>query len=147
VEYHIHYPPILLTFLIALAYSVISPAMLIFAMLYFGIATQVWKHQLLYVYDSRTELGGALWPQIFNRCIVALIIFQVKQISFPFRHQFFCVMPFFDHPSNSNCCSVSFSPAIEKGPMRRGEGCRFGRIFSNLRHVAMKGSPIANVMV
>lgn len=81
VRYDLILPQILLMFVITLSYSAISPLMLVFGMCYFGTAFMVWKHQILYVYGREWEAGGVWWPQIFNRCIGALVLFQVVTLS------------------------------------------------------------------
>ena len=77
IRYDLVLPQVLLMLVITLSYSVISPVMLIFGLCYFGNAFMVWKYQVLYVYGREWEAGGVWWPQIFNRCIGAVVMFQV----------------------------------------------------------------------
>lgn len=80
-RYDLALPEVLLMLVITLSYSMIAPAMLIFGVCYFGSAFFVWKYQILYVYGREWEAGGVWWPQIFNRCIVAIVMFQIVSLS------------------------------------------------------------------
>ncbi|KAK4703754.1 calcium permeable stress-gated cation channel, partial [Phenoliferia sp. Uapishka_3] len=70
------YPQALLIFTLGLTYSIISPLILPFATLYFGLAYLVYKYKLLFVYYRPYESRGQAWPLAFNRISWALIIFQ-----------------------------------------------------------------------
>ncbi|KAL8280604.1 hypothetical protein RQP46_006927 [Phenoliferia psychrophenolica] len=71
------YPQALLIFTLGLTYSVISPLILPFATLYFGMAYLVYKYKLLFVYYRPYESRGQAWPLAFNRIAWGMIIFQV----------------------------------------------------------------------
>lgn len=71
------YPQALLVFTIGLTYSVISPLILPFTTLYFGIAYLVYKYKLLFVFYRPYESRGQAWPIAHNRCVLAITIFQV----------------------------------------------------------------------
>lgn len=43
-------------------------------MLFFAIASVVYRHQLLYVYTPIFESGGLLWPRIYRRILFSLFI-------------------------------------------------------------------------
>ncbi|CAD7699105.1 unnamed protein product [Ostreobium quekettii] len=68
---------VMLTFLIALAYSVIAPIILPFALLFFMLAWLTWRYQVLYVFVRKYESGGKMWPFFFNRMLFCLWLFQV----------------------------------------------------------------------
>lgn len=65
-----------LVFIIALSYTVVSPLVMLPAVVYFAVAWLVYKNQLLYVYVKHGEGNGSLWILIYNRCIFGLYVFQ-----------------------------------------------------------------------
>ncbi|KAG0047434.1 hypothetical protein BGZ83_007523 [Gryganskiella cystojenkinii] len=65
---------------VALLYSVIAPLVLLFAAIYFSLASLVYKYQLMYVFRTKVETGGRLFRVIYNRLFVALILFQIVMI-------------------------------------------------------------------
>lgn len=66
-----------LCFSIALSYSVICPAMSVAALVYFSLASIVYRNQLLYVYTHERESAGLLFPFVFRALITGVIIFQL----------------------------------------------------------------------
>jgi hypothetical protein len=40
----------------------------------------VWRHQLLYVYESNFESEGAMWPVIFSALITGMVIAQTTLV-------------------------------------------------------------------
>ncbi|SCZ96759.1 BZ3500_MvSof-1268-A1-R1_Chr4-1g06692 [Microbotryum saponariae] len=67
----------LLIFTLGVTYSIISPLILPFATLYFGIAYLVYKYKFLFVFYRPYESRGQAWPLAFNRSGWGLLIFQV----------------------------------------------------------------------
>ncbi|KAF7732528.1 hypothetical protein EC973_003275 [Apophysomyces ossiformis] len=70
------YPAPVFMFVILLVYSTIAPHILIFGTIYYGLAYLVFKYQLLYVYFHPYEVAGRMWPLVFERIIVGLLIFE-----------------------------------------------------------------------
>ncbi|EFJ49655.1 hypothetical protein VOLCADRAFT_104236 [Volvox carteri f. nagariensis] len=66
---------VMIIFLIAFAFSVVSPLLMPMAMLFFAISWLFWRWALLYVYVRKYEGGGTMWPFVFNRVLVCLAIF------------------------------------------------------------------------
>jgi hypothetical protein len=64
-------------FTLVLIYGIISPFVLVTSLINFILAELVYKHQLMYVYNSRIETGGVLWKTMFNRICVTLILSQL----------------------------------------------------------------------
>ncbi|KAF9350827.1 hypothetical protein BGX34_000983 [Mortierella sp. NVP85] len=64
----------------ALLYSVVAPLVLLFSVVYFSLALLVYKYQLMYVFRTRVETGGRLFRVVYNRLLVALILFQIVMI-------------------------------------------------------------------
>eukprot|EP01119_Soliformovum_irregulare_P011086 TRINITY_DN2753_c1_g1_i4.p1 TRINITY_DN2753_c1_g1~~TRINITY_DN2753_c1_g1_i4.p1 ORF type:complete len:836 (+),score=166.87 TRINITY_DN2753_c1_g1_i4:320-2509(+) len=67
----------ILIFVIVTTYSTIAPLIIPFGLVFFCIAFITVKYNQLYVLDYPWEGGGMIWPRIFNRMIVGLIIYQL----------------------------------------------------------------------
>ncbi|CAN6558532.1 unnamed protein product [Malus baccata var. baccata] len=52
-----------LYFLLGLVYSVVTPILLPFILIFFAFAYVVYRHQIINVYDQKYESGAAFWPQ------------------------------------------------------------------------------------
>ncbi|KAF9580661.1 hypothetical protein BGW38_002601 [Lunasporangiospora selenospora] len=75
-KYGVVYSNTTLMFVIILIYSCIKPLILVFGVIYFGMAYLVYKYQLLYVFFHPYESCGQAWPMVYNRIMVGLLIFQ-----------------------------------------------------------------------
>ncbi|CAO3656691.1 unnamed protein product [Mucor hiemalis] len=71
------YPVPVFMFVVILVYSTISPLILVFGVVYFAMSYLVCKYQLLYVYFHSYEVAGRMWPMVFSRIIIGLIIFEL----------------------------------------------------------------------
>ncbi|GAA5802516.1 hypothetical protein HPULCUR_007982 [Helicostylum pulchrum] len=71
------YPVPVFMFVVILVYSTISPLILVFGVIYFAMSYLVLKYQLLYVYFHSYEVAGRMWPMVFSRIIIGLIIFEL----------------------------------------------------------------------
>ncbi|KAL0093242.1 hypothetical protein F4703DRAFT_1262061 [Phycomyces blakesleeanus] len=71
------YPVPVFMFVVLLVYSTISPLILLFGAVYYGLAYLVFKYQLLYVYFHPYEVAGRMWPLVFSRIIVGLLLFEL----------------------------------------------------------------------
>ncbi|GAA5932719.1 hypothetical protein JCM10213_006311 [Rhodosporidiobolus nylandii] len=71
------YPQALLIWTLGLTYSIITPLILPFTALYFGLAYLVYKYRFLFVFYRPYESRGQAWPVAYNRVGLALLIFQV----------------------------------------------------------------------
>ncbi|XP_059625811.1 CSC1-like protein At4g02900 [Cornus florida] len=69
-------PRIQLYFLLGLVYSVVTPILLPFIIVFFAFAYLVFRHQIINVYDRKYESGAAFWPDVHLRIIIGLIISQ-----------------------------------------------------------------------
>ncbi|CAM6020246.1 unnamed protein product [Sphagnum balticum] len=67
---------------ITLCYSVISPIILIFGLLYFGIGWLVLRNQALKVYVPSFESSGRMWPHIHSRILASLFVAQITMIGY-----------------------------------------------------------------
>ncbi|KAI8078269.1 uncharacterized protein B0P05DRAFT_470831, partial [Gilbertella persicaria] len=74
------YNILLFFFTIALVYSVMSPLILPFALVYFTVASVVYKYMLMYIYVTKIESGGKMWPVLFQTVMTSCIFFQVTMI-------------------------------------------------------------------
>jgi hypothetical protein len=57
-------------FIIGIAYSVLSPLVLVFVAMHFGLAYIVRFYSLIYICKSSFKAGGVMWPKVFNRQVV-----------------------------------------------------------------------------
>lgn len=67
----------LLMYLIAMAFSIVSPLLLPFSVVWFAFAWLAWRHNLSYVYQRKYESGGMMWIFLFSRIIMCLVIGQL----------------------------------------------------------------------
>lgn len=63
--------------MVGLSYSALAPIITPFVALYFGFGYIVWMHQTLSIYIPNYSCGGMMWPRVFNRMIVATVVFQL----------------------------------------------------------------------
>ncbi|KAI6704083.1 hypothetical protein NL676_013219 [Syzygium grande] len=70
-------PQIQFYFLLGLVYATVTPALLPFILVFFGLAYVVFRHQIINVYNQEYESGAAFWPDVHGRVIVALVISQL----------------------------------------------------------------------
>ncbi|XWS12878.1 hypothetical protein CRYUN_Cryun37aG0127900 [Craigia yunnanensis] len=73
-------PRIQLYFLLGLVYATVTPALLPFIIVFFGLAYVVFRHQIINVYNQEYESAAAFWPDVHGRIITALVISQVALI-------------------------------------------------------------------
>ncbi|KAK9711161.1 hypothetical protein K7432_007983 [Basidiobolus ranarum] len=77
VNYGVLYSMPMLLFIVVLTYSVIAPLVSIFGTLYFLVGYTIYRHHLLYVYRTRYDSGGSIWPCVFRRLLWGLVLFQL----------------------------------------------------------------------
>lgn len=70
-------PQIQLYFLLGLVYAVVTPLLLPFILIFFGLAYVVFRHQIINVYNQEYESAAAFWPDVHGRIISALVISQL----------------------------------------------------------------------
>ncbi|KAG0338810.1 hypothetical protein BG004_007067 [Podila humilis] len=78
--YGVLYANATLAFVIIMIYSTLRPLILVFGIIYFAVAYVVYKYQLLYVFFHPNESGGQMWPMVYNRLTVGLMIFQLTMV-------------------------------------------------------------------
>ncbi|KAH8075619.1 hypothetical protein JL721_1633 [Aureococcus anophagefferens] len=79
----------LLVVVLLMTYCVMSPIILVPGLLFFGWASVVYRHQLLYVYEPIFESGGLLWPRIYRRTLFSIFIMQLTMVGLFFlKHAF-----------------------------------------------------------
>ncbi|KAG0233519.1 hypothetical protein BGX31_004812 [Mortierella sp. GBA43] len=89
-SYGVVYANATLLFVIILIYSCIRPGILIFGVIYFAMSYLVYKYQLLYVFFHPYESSGRIWPMVYNRLTLGLLIFQVTMLGFfMLKHAYF----------------------------------------------------------
>ncbi|XP_015891582.3 CSC1-like protein At4g02900 [Ziziphus jujuba] len=70
-------PRIQLYFLLGLVYSVVTPVLLPFIVVFFAFAYMIFRHQIINVYDQKYESAAAFWPDVHRRLIIGLVIAQI----------------------------------------------------------------------
>ncbi|XP_068324191.1 calcium permeable stress-gated cation channel 1 [Pyrus communis] len=70
-------PRIQLYLLLGLVYATVTPTLLPFIIIFFGLAYVVFRHQIINVYNQEYESAAAFWPDVHGRIITALIISQL----------------------------------------------------------------------
>lgn len=75
------YPAALIVFTLGVLYSIVTPLVTVFAMIYFALAYLVYKYKLLFVFYRSYESRGQAWPLSSMRCLWALLLFQIFQLS------------------------------------------------------------------
>ena len=70
-------PQPILILIITLIYSVMSTKILTSGLAYFIIGFYVYKYQLIFATDHLPHSTGKVWPLIFRRIIVGLLLFQL----------------------------------------------------------------------
>ncbi|KAF9911746.1 hypothetical protein EC991_002474 [Linnemannia zychae] len=69
-----------LAFVIVLIYSCMKPIILLFGLIYFTLGYVVYKYQVLYIFFRPNESNGKIWPMVYNRIMVGLLIFQSTMV-------------------------------------------------------------------
>ncbi|KAL8088053.1 CSC1-like protein At3g21620 [Apium graveolens] len=77
IDFYTGEPQIQLYFLLGLVYAVVSPILLPFIVVFFGLAFLVYRHQIINVYSQKYESAAAFWPDVHVRIIVALVVSQL----------------------------------------------------------------------
>lgn len=70
-------PQIQFYFLLGLVYAVVTPLLLPFILVFFGLAYVVFRHQIINVYNQEYESAAAFWPDVHGRIIYALVVSQL----------------------------------------------------------------------
>ncbi|CAM9272225.1 unnamed protein product [Discosporangium mesarthrocarpum] len=70
----------LLVVVLVMTYGCIAPVVLIAAIMFFGYAQIIYRHQLLYVYVPTFESGGSFFPKVFRRWVFALFTAQATMV-------------------------------------------------------------------
>ncbi|KAL1538737.1 CSC1-like protein HYP1 [Salvia divinorum] len=78
--YHKEIPRILFFSLLGITYFFLSPLILPFVMIYYGLGYIIYRNQLLNVYSPKFETGGKFWPVVHDATIVFLVLMHVIAI-------------------------------------------------------------------
>ncbi|CAA0815522.1 CSC1-like protein [Striga hermonthica] len=70
-------PQIQLYFLLGLVYSVVTPLILPFIVVFFAFSYVIYRHQIINVYSQKYESGARFWPDVHRRLIVGLVLSQL----------------------------------------------------------------------
>ncbi|KAL0911066.1 hypothetical protein M5K25_019174 [Dendrobium thyrsiflorum] len=75
-------PSNMLIMIVVFCYSVISPIIIPFGVVYFGLGWLIARNQALNVYVPSYESYGRMWPHMHSRIVASLIIFQVLMFGY-----------------------------------------------------------------
>ncbi|ORX91417.1 DUF221-domain-containing protein, partial [Basidiobolus meristosporus CBS 931.73] len=78
--YYYYLPTHILILVICITYSIINPLILVFGVIYYGIAIVVYRYQFAYAYTKQYEANGRYWRYMFRYVSDGLIIFQLAMI-------------------------------------------------------------------
>uniref|UniRef100_A0A7M5V1M3 CSC1-like protein ERD4 n=1 Tax=Clytia hemisphaerica TaxID=252671 RepID=A0A7M5V1M3_9CNID len=78
--YELLFSKSLLFFLVGLSYSVLSPIIVPFVIIFFGFGYVVYLYQLTHVYMPEFDHGGRFWIYVFNRIMVIVFVFQLLMV-------------------------------------------------------------------
>lgn len=76
-DFGLHLPQHILIFIIILIYSVVSTKIVVSGLVYFVLGYFVYKYQLVYSFVHPPHSTGKVWPMIFRRVMLGLVIFQL----------------------------------------------------------------------
>ncbi|XP_075492120.1 hyperosmolality-gated Ca2+ permeable channel 1.7-like [Primulina tabacum] len=116
-------PRIQLYFLLRLVYSVITPFILPFIIIFFAFSYVIFCHQIINVYDQKYESGAAFWPDVQSHVIIGLIISQLLLMGLLSTKNFakstpillvLPILPFWFH----RFCKGRFESAFVKFPLQ-----------------------------
>eukprot|EP00048_Salpingoeca_helianthica_P000283 m.40568 g.40568 ORF g.40568 m.40568 type:complete len:766 (-) comp10358_c0_seq2:92-2389(-) len=79
-EYESHVPTDMLMVLIGLTYATVAPAMLPFSLAYFATAFTVNRYNMLYVHKRKFETGAVFFPNIFDRVMAGVVIYELTMV-------------------------------------------------------------------
>ncbi|CAN4098199.1 unnamed protein product [Withania somnifera] len=79
-DFSVSEPRLQLYFLLGLVYSVVTPVLLPFIVVFFSFAYMVFRHQIINVYDQKYESSASFWPDVNRRILVGLGISQLLLI-------------------------------------------------------------------
>lgn len=114
-------PADMLIFTITVCYSVIAPAILPFAIIYFGMGWLLMRNQALNVAVPSYESGGRMWPHIHSRILAALFLSQLTMLGY-FGVKKFVYVPLLVPPIIATLvfayiCRKFFYPSFSVSPL------------------------------
>ena len=77
-DFGLHLPQHILIFIIVLIYSVVSTKIVVSGLVYFVLGYFVYKYQLVFTYVHAPHSTGKVWPMIFRRLVLGIVIFQLS---------------------------------------------------------------------
>ncbi|EPY54056.1 DUF221 family protein [Schizosaccharomyces cryophilus OY26] len=76
----IYLPQPMFILMICLCYSIISPLILIFGLIYFVIGFLIYKYELIYQMEHPQHSTGKLWGMIFERIVFGCLLLQLTMM-------------------------------------------------------------------
>ncbi|KAJ8773907.1 hypothetical protein K2173_009338 [Erythroxylum novogranatense] len=115
-------PSLQLYFLLGIVYSVVTPILLPFIVVFFAFAYLVYRHQIINVYNQKYESAAAFWPHVHSRIIGGLLISQLLLMGLLSTKKaanstpFLVVLPILTIAFHKYCQN-RFEPAFRKYPL------------------------------
>ncbi|KAM7258874.1 hypothetical protein ACFE04_014615 [Oxalis oulophora] len=115
-------PRIQLYFLLGLVYATVTPLILPFILVFFGLAYLVFRHQIINVYNQEYESAAAFWPDVHGRIITALVFSQIALMGLLASKEaanstpFLLVLPVLTIAFHK-FCRGRYEPAFVKNPL------------------------------
>ncbi|BFZ57828.1 hypothetical protein PYCC9005_004882 [Savitreella phatthalungensis] len=79
-NYAFYLPQPLFVFIICVIYSIMSPPILCFGLIFFVVGYFVFKYQLLYAMEHPLHSTGKIWGIIYSRIVLGVVVFQLTMI-------------------------------------------------------------------
>ncbi|WFD01263.1 hypothetical protein MYAM1_004025 [Malassezia yamatoensis] len=75
--YWVYYAELMFLAAVGILYAPLAPVISAFVAAVFWMASFVYKYQFIYVYKTKSETGGRLWPKVVNRLLVIIACMQI----------------------------------------------------------------------
>ncbi|WFD45330.1 hypothetical protein MPSI1_004012 [Malassezia psittaci] len=75
--YWVYYAELMFLAAVGILYAPLAPVISAFVAAVFWMASFVYKYQFIYVYKTKSETGGRLWPKVVNRLLVMIACMQI----------------------------------------------------------------------
>ncbi|RRT60658.1 hypothetical protein B296_00025738, partial [Ensete ventricosum] len=153
IEFATSEPRIQLYFLLGLVYAAVTPILLPFILVFFGLAYVVFRHQvsnckiIINVYNQEYESAAAFWPDVNRRIVTALIISQLLLLGLlSTKHAAISTPLLIPLPVLTiwfhRFCKNRYEPAFVKYPLQVPGDEEFENILVPTKRQSRKGTPV-----
>ncbi|KAK7307221.1 hypothetical protein VNO77_40087 [Canavalia gladiata] len=119
-------PSLQLYFLLGIVHAVVTPILLPFILVFFGLAYLVYHHQIINVYHQQYESAAAFWPHLHSHIIASLLISQLLLLGLLSTKKaaksthLLVILPILTFAFHKYC-QCRFEPAFRKYPLEETE--------------------------